>query len=407
MIKKGIQSFIPNRRVLLLFLSQFFSNFSEATLKLTLIIAVTTLSDSTWAISGMVLIETVPYLLLAPLVGVLIDKYNRNKFIIISEILRMISIVLLIIFIQNFFLIYIFAFIYIVCSVGVNPTRNALIGSIVDEKDYTKVLAVSHNIANILVLMGFAIAGFLIALVGLEGTLFIVLISFGLSLVSLIFLSLNMSSERKEETEVTEKSETSMKQDLIEGFQFIFKSPALSNLIAIFSLAIAGFSFFNILVIDYIVNDLLYSSQQLGILETASGIGILVSTLLIGAIAKNYEKSSLFLIGLFGVSLTFILMVFRPEFFILYLVLLLLGFSFGFVQVSYSSLLMTNSSENNRGRVFTTVNSLNNVTVFVGILFASPLGTMFGSNTVLFFVGIVLLLITYYGFMRFRKISIA
>ncbi|MBP3039658.1 hypothetical protein J9303_09175 [Bacillaceae bacterium Marseille-Q3522] len=80
-----------------------------------------------------------------------------------------------------------------------------------------------------------------------------------------------------------------------------------------------------------------------------------------------------------------------------------MGFFYGIMQTSFSSLVMTNSEEKNRGRVFSIINSLNNVTGLVGITLAAPLGNLFGPNIVLFIVGLFIIGTGIYGKIRFDK----
>jgi len=231
------------------------------------------------------------------------------------------------------------------------------------------------------------------------------LIVSGLYLISFfITFIFHLKTKGDNLVQTSELQNNNFKESFKEGLNFVKSNSILLNVIIIFSLAIAGFSFFNILVIDYVRNDLEFNSSQLGLIQTASGIGLIVSTLLVGVFSNKLNMYKSFSIGIIGVGFVFVSMIIYPQFLAMYIILLFLGLSNGLLQVSYSSLLMSQSRNDNRGRVFTLVNSINNVTVFVGIIFAAPLSNLYGPNLILFLVGIFIVIIGVLGWLRFYNV---
>lgn len=398
-----MKAFIPNQQIGYILLSQTSSNFADSILRLLLIIMVTELSQSPWAISGIVLVETVPFVLLASFFGVLIDKYNQNKILMYSEISRALLIFSLFFFTDFLLIIYFFALVDTIITVIANPTRSTLIGKYANESQYTPILSLSQNIVQISMLLGVGLAGVLIATIGIRFTVLVVAVLYLVSFISAILLNISAKTSMAQRTNAEEIG--SFSEAFKVGIHSVTKNKTLLTLISIFSLAIAGFSFFNILAIDYVRNGLHYDAAKLGILETATGIGMIITTLAVGLFSKKLNLFRLFTTGIIGVGMVFISLIFYPTFIYLYLILLIMGISNGLLQVSYSSILMHESNDSNRGRIFTLVNSINNVTVFVGIILAAPLSNQFGPNMTLFAVGIFIVFIGVVGRISFTRIQ--
>src|SRR2546423_13003082 len=86
---------IRNPRYFPLWLGQIVSNLGDTLNYVALVVLVFSLSHSGLAVSALVLTEIVPTLLLGPIAGVIIDRFDRQRLLIGVDVLRAVLVALL------------------------------------------------------------------------------------------------------------------------------------------------------------------------------------------------------------------------------------------------------------------------------------------------------------------------
>src|SRR4051812_788837 len=94
------------RSFLYLILSEFFSQFSMNLFNFALLIVVFKVANSNTAVSGVVIAFTIPSLLFGILAGVLVDRWDKKKVLLWTNILRALLVFPLFFYSSNLFLIY-------------------------------------------------------------------------------------------------------------------------------------------------------------------------------------------------------------------------------------------------------------------------------------------------------------
>src|SRR5712691_11475901 len=79
---------ISSRRYFPLWLGQLVSNFGDSLHYIALVVLVFQLTGQGLAVAGLVAAEIVPVLLLAPIAGVIIDRFSRKSVLIGADLLR-------------------------------------------------------------------------------------------------------------------------------------------------------------------------------------------------------------------------------------------------------------------------------------------------------------------------------
>lgn len=252
---------------------------------------------------------TIPSLFLSPFLGVIVDRVNKYRALIITQTIFMILAgVLGILTITN--TVQIWHIVVLGVLMGITntfdmPLRQAFVVNLVeDTQDLSNAISLNSTIFNLARLIGPAIGGMLIANVG-EGLCFIIN---ALSYIAVIYAFFAM----KIKSIATHKiSENNMIKELSEGIKYAFNNKPIR--ITLIYLAISSlFGMFYPLLMPIYVKEILHGgAQTLGFLMSASGIGALLGALYLAGRknVKGLEKwiclaSIFFGVGLLGLNFT-------------------------------------------------------------------------------------------------------
>ena len=215
----------------------------------------------------------IPSFLISPFGGILVDRWNRHRILITTQILSMIQSLALAALalsgvIQIWHIILLSLFQGLITAVD-SPARQAFVPEIIERKENLgNAIALNSSVFNGARLVGPAIAGLLIASVG-TGVCFLI---DGLSYIAVISGLLAMKLKPRKIVKQT----TNVWQRLIEGFSYAFGFPPIRAIL----LLLALFSFMGMpytILIPIFAKDILQgSAETLGFLMTAVGVGALV-----------------------------------------------------------------------------------------------------------------------------------
>lgn len=215
----------------------------------------------------------IPSFLISPFGGILVDRWNRHRILITTQILAMIQSLALAALalsgvIQIWHIILLSLFQGLITAVD-SPARQAFVPEIIERKENLgNAIALNSSVFNGARLVGPAIAGLLIASVG-TGVCFLI---DGLSYIAVIAGLLAMKLKPRK----IAKQTTNIWQRLIEGFSYAFGFPPIRAIL----LLLALFSFmgmpYTILIPIFAKNILQGGAETLGFLMTAVGVGALV-----------------------------------------------------------------------------------------------------------------------------------
>ena len=187
------------------------------------------------------------------------------------------------------------------------PTRQAWVGDILTGPDLAKGVALSQMMMNSTRIVGPLVAGALIAAepIGSAGTYVTMAVLF--AVVVFILTRMEPTPPRPRE------KVTSVRADLAEGFQYIWKTPDLRLLALVFAgVVLCGFTYMTIMP-GYLENSLGTRTTLLGALYSTTAVGGIVVTL--GLAARRVENPMLLML-VFGAAFagSLSLLAFAPSF---------------------------------------------------------------------------------------------
>ncbi len=224
-------------------------------------------------------ISIIPNIIILPFAGVIADKYNKKIITVLGDLLRSLAVaVLAVLYFLNVLEVWhIFLFVSINSTFEsfADPARGSILPNIIEEDDYVKGSSWLGTARNIGALVGLSIAGILIAVIGIWGTILVDAFTFLFS--GLLILSMNFKDKREE---VTQKPKIKDYFILIrEGFAYLKTKQIL---VALLLLA----SFLNFTMVPYNVLRPVYVNEVLSL--GVEGLSYLGVSLLVGMIIGGY-----------------------------------------------------------------------------------------------------------------------
>lgn len=306
------------------------------------------LTDSVLLLGVVGFTSRIPTFLLASLAGVLADRWNRHRVLVITQTLSMIQAMILAILVLTG-AIAVWHIIFLSLSLGlINaldiPTRQSFVVDMIEKReDLGNAIALNSSIVNGARLIGPSVAGMLIATLG-EGMCFLLN---GLSFIAVIFALLAMKITPKKR----EAQSSKVFQGLKEGFSYAFGfAPIRSVLLLLGLVSLMGMPF-TVLMPIFAEKILHGGPQALGFLSGATGVGAIAGSIylasrksVLGLGRIIVISSNLFGIGLIGFSLSRL-------FWLSLLMMLLTGFGMMVEMASSNTVLQTIVEEDKRGRI--------------------------------------------------------
>ena len=301
---------------------------------------------------GLSMISTaLPTLLLGPLAGVFVDRWDRKWTMIIADIVRG-SLVLVLLTIRNADQVWIFfviGFLVSCTSQFFLPARGAVLPLVVKEKeDWLPANALMQIIQTIGLLAGPAMAGFAIGLWG-EKIAFIIN-STGYFCSAIAVLTMTVPQTTKTAAGST-NSIKSVWLDMREGLSYLFGHSSTLGAVICMAVAYLGIGAMNVVWVPFLQRKFNIGAAGIGIVDLSQGLGMVVSVSLLGYLASRFRKSTLGAGGTLLISLPFMLMGYVPHFWMIIFLSFFIGLALIPIQSALTTILQIAVPDKKRGRV--------------------------------------------------------
>ncbi|SPF56380.1 Arabinose efflux permease family protein (fragment) [Candidatus Desulfosporosinus infrequens] len=253
------------------------------------------------------------------------------------------------------------------------PTRQSFMPDLVDRKDLRSAIGLNSAIVNVARIIGPAVAALLMVRFGAGLLFFINGISFLPVLLGLYLINAKPAVIKR-------RVEKKVLTEILDGLQYIRRSPALSGGV-LSMLAVGTFVMnFNVVIPLFAAEVLKQGVDGYGLLLSASGAGSLVGALLVASQAKGNPRFRMLFGSAFLVSA---LLVFLNFIYTLPLAVVMFAI-IGFVNIVFitttNSIIQLNSEEKYRGRVMSVYSFAFAGTTPIGNLFAGIITEKWGSG---------------------------
>ena len=263
----------------LLFWGQFTSQIGDSLSKVALLWFVYQLTGSALKMAVIGLLQTVPPLVLGPIVGVYLDRLPKKGTMISVDLIRTVLVALIpaLYAIDALTLegLYCLVFLNAIVSMIFGPALASSVPSIVNRNQLTSANAWLQGTANAGVLIGPIISGIGIATIGAHNVLYVDAATFLVSALCLMPIRVR-ESDRSSRTAVTGSS---FLNELSAGFRFVFKrDQTIFPLMLTATLYSLGVSAFVFMLPVFAERSLSVGPLELGWLWSGLGMGMLVTS---------------------------------------------------------------------------------------------------------------------------------
>ena len=353
-----------------------------------LILYLSSTGNSVLALALLLILELLPGALVAPLAGVIIDAYSKRLVMIVSDLLRMIF-MLLIWWRPTTEMIYLMAALHSIATVFYLPAKSALIPAVVEESEWPSANGVDQSASSLTMVAGPIIGAELLILVGLKALLIVDALSF---LASALLVARVKS--RVVIREYVEFSLATTIQNVKAGWNYIatHRMVLRLNVMVFVSLLCAGM--WMPLAPSFVKDQLSGSSRLIGWQIGLFGLGAILGGLLAPLLVRRFGKGVMVVLGLLieGLSLSVYAVV--SHIWISMLIMFALGIVVSIVVVCFYSILQTVVEEPFLGRVFSIVKQGENLAVVLAMGLAVLLHGFLDSHVILLVAGLFYVVLT-------------
>lgn len=365
-----------------LWIAQIFSQFSDKFLMAALMIAVSNITSTNISVSSLMVAFALPSVIIAPFVGVFLDKMDRKIILITINILRSLLSTALVFFLNNLFAIYLYSFLIASLIVIFAPAEFAMIPKTAS----TKNLPAANSLFNVTWVMSF-ILGF--AAISPVVLFFGIKIAVLFAAISYLVASL-VSSILPNDRPHPDIKTCSFKRALFDSFSYIKSSKLIQVLILQQSIATSLMGMVSVLAVGYVREVLHLSEANFSIIVVPAGLGMVIGSLIIGHIKSTAFKNSVIVrVGILFASLCLVLMSVFTQIIIIPIISFFLGISNALVNIPIQSMIQKVVKESFRGRVFSILNMFISFTSTFPILFTGGLADMFGVRICFLVLGVL------------------
>ncbi|WP_447980595.1 MFS transporter [Candidatus Nitrospira bockiana] len=281
----------------LLWWGQVTSQVGDTLNKVALLWFVYELTGSALKMTVIGLLQTIPPLVFGPLLGVYLDRWRKKDVMIAVDLARTVMILSIPLLYAAGELtlerLYVLVFLVSLVSTIFGPALMASLPLLVKPSELVAANALMQTTNNIGLVVGPAVSGLGIALVGAQNVLYIDAITFLVSAVCLIGVRL-----RPEPQDRQAGSQPSLRHELIAGFRFVFvQHRTVAVLVLISGLYHLGVSAFVFLLPVYTKEHLQVGPMQLGWLWSGLGAGMLLTSAWLAWTSPKNNESRLHTIG--------------------------------------------------------------------------------------------------------------
>jgi len=347
------------------------------------------LTNSAFLLGLVSFLGLIPTFLLAPMAGVLADRWNRHRILVVTQSAAMIQALILAALVLTdkvtiWHIVPLSIFLGVINAADMPARQAFVLDMVIKKEDLSNAIALNSSVFNSARLLGPSVAGLLIAVTG-EGVCFLIN---GISYLAVIVALLAMKITPKK----AEIPEGPVWQRIKEGFDYAFGfAPIRAILLLLAQVSLIGLPY--TVLMPVFARDILHGGPHiLGFLMGATGVGALGGALYLASRRSvvGLERWIALAVGILGGGL--LAFALSRVFWLSSLLMLSTGFGMMVAIASSNTILQTIVEDDKRGRVmsFYTM-ALMGMAPF-GSLLAGGLASEIGASHTLMISGVLCLL---------------
>jgi len=342
-----------------------------------------------------------PTLVFGTLSGVYVDRVDRKKAMLISDLLRA-MVVLCFLFARSEEMVpVIFAIGFAQAAIGTvfNPARAAFLPAVVGQERLLAANSVSQTSRIIFNLLGTGAAGVLAAVSDTLAPAFVVD-------SATFFVSFLLISRIRTPGVPRRERESRVWADMLDGFRVMVSSRPLRAVLVSLSVTMLGLGAVNVLFVPFLIEDLAVSEAFLGGVEASQVAGLVISGTLVAMLAARLRPSNLVSLGLVGMGVFVAAVSGARAVWEVMIILFFVGLCVGPVQAGANTLSQSLIEDSMRGRVGGALNTLISAANITSMGLAGVTAAAIGTRNVFLASGMLVLVSGLLSYWLFRELRV-
>lgn len=335
------------RNFTLLWSAQFVSTIGTSLTDLAAGILIFRLTGSAAAVGLMLMATAVPSLVFGLIAGVFVDRYDRKRIMILSNLAQALLVATIPFFIGiNVALLYVIVLLNAAVKQFFDPAHEAVIPDIATDEE----LAAANSYLSIAdfgsTAVGFAAAGLIASQFPIEWAFWLDALTFLFSAACISLVQIT----RHEAGEAT--SVGVVIENLRSGLSTIASTPILRSLLLIGMPTFFAFGLWNVLLLPFAIDELGATEFEYGLQEGLTSVGFVVGSLMMVRYADRLREGLWIVISLVGMGVVGILYGLSSTIWVAIVLVMVSGFLNSPSSIATRVLMQRHTPREMRGRVF-------------------------------------------------------
>ncbi|MEA3488894.1 MAG: MFS transporter [Candidatus Omnitrophota bacterium] len=370
---------------------------------------------SVMALANLLFFIVVPVFVIGPVAGVYVDRWDRKRVMIIADILRGVFVLLIPIFVYLDLMLPVYFVVFLIFSATrfFLPSKLALIPNIVSKEKLLIANSLSNTTRMIATILGFALAGFIVRLIGHMWGFYLDSVSYFISagLIAVITPGEKLRNVREEiqmTKEIVGKSiRKNVWKEIVEGFGHMFKKDRMKVVTSILVLLMAGTGSIFCVAVVFVQESFGSITEDLGLFGVFLGTGLFLGTIIYGKFGQGLSKIRTMFVcfTLCGVCIDIFAFYAGgdPMFFVGGLLILLIGAIVAPILTCTNTLIHVLVPDEVRGRIFSSMEAVMHLAFLILMFITAGLAKYLSNLTILLASGAVFVCIGLAGQILVRE----
>jgi MFS family permease len=355
------------------------------------------LTGSTAATAAAAASRLVPRLLFASVAGVFVDRWDRRRTMVASNLLLGLSVLplLLVRSADWLWLLYLVSLVQSALAQFLQPAENALLPRLVAEEDLIPANALNGLNNNIARLVGPPLGGLVVAAWGLTGAMLLDASSFFIAAILVALVAVDGRAARTDSAAAAPgapapawaDARATLRREWLAGLAFVRRDRVVAIIFLYWTIAGLGQGVINALFVPFVATVLGGGALAYGTILAAQAVGGLAGSAVVGRFGRHLSPVRLFGLGAIGIGTidfcTFNAHRVYPGILPPIILMALVGLPDAASGIGYTTLVQTVVPDEFRGRVFGSLMALIALGLLSGAGIAGLLGSRVGITTLL------------------------
>jgi len=382
---------LSNRNFVLLWLGQAISRLGDTVFDFTLLlwIAAVLARHASWAplaVSGILVAQTLPMILIGPVAGVFVDRWDKRRLMLWMDLLRALLVASLLpvtgmialpilgggalpVHVQ-LWVVYSVVFLASACSQFFTPARVALTGDIVPAEQQARAASFEQVTESLSLILGPGLSAPLLFGVGMQWALVINALSFLLSLLTILAIRAPVSVRSVMPGQIGH-----LRQEFGQGLRFTFGNSVIRTLFIALFVAMLGIGAYNALYVFFFLQNLHAPGTLIGLLDAIFGGGVIAGAVLAVVFAQRLGLERILSLAGLAAGVAFVIMARMTSIGAAVGLIVLVGMSQGGFGVTFWPLVLKATPRELVGRVAAILNPSPTLASMVSIALAGYLAS--------------------------------